>query len=157
MFQAAKLTSKSKSKPLSIDKSASLVKEIQAIIISQELQTKNRRKLAKLGKQHAHQFLSDPKLNEHNTVDEKFQKKPFTSLAIDLYKSKLLNKPLRQESAVILAEAAAHDRENVPNSLASLHHSDSRLRVLGPDPYACKTFDRKNPGAGLLPAACQTR
>lgn len=59
------------------------------MIISQELQRRNKTKLAAVGGQHAHRFLSDPRLNERKTIEEKFQRRQYTSLAADLYKAKL--------------------------------------------------------------------
>lgn len=56
-----KLVKKGKSMP--VDGGENLVKEIQAMIISQEMIRKNRAKLAKVGGHHAHRFLIDPKLN----------------------------------------------------------------------------------------------
>jgi len=90
-----RLVKKGKSQP--IGGGENLVKEIQAMIISQEMIRKNRDKMAKVGGHHAHLFLADPKLNEHKIIGEKFQKKPYTSLAVDLYKSKLQNNPMRYD------------------------------------------------------------
>ena len=92
--KARRLTKKNNSANIGGD---SLVKEIQAMIISQEIKTKNQRKLAKIGGQHAYRFLSDPKFNEHKTIDEKFLKKGYESLAVQLYKNKLQNNPIRNE------------------------------------------------------------
>ena len=65
-----KLVKKGKSMP--VDGGENLVKEIQAMIISQEMIRKNRAKLAKVGGHHAHRFLADPKLNQHKIIGEKF-------------------------------------------------------------------------------------
>lgn len=62
-----------------------LLKEIQAMIISQEIKTNNKQKLASVGGSQAHRFLNDPKLNEHKIIGEKFKRKTFKSLAVDLY------------------------------------------------------------------------
>ena len=59
------------------------------MIISQELQRRNKAKLAKVGGQHAHRFLSDPRLNERKTIEERYQRRQYTSLATELYKAKL--------------------------------------------------------------------
>lgn len=88
---------KKKAKSGKLDGGENLLKEIQAMIISQDITRKNRAKMAKVGGQHALRFLNDPKLNEHKTIAEKFQRRKFQSLATDLYKSKLTNNPMRNE------------------------------------------------------------
>ena len=172
------LAKKSKSKPLPVEQSGeNLVKEIQAMIISQELQRKNKAKLAQVGGHHAHRFLSDPKLNERKTIEEKFQRKHYTSLAVDLYKSKLQNNPMRQDQATplpgslptgsslghkqtpLLAITAA-DKENMPvipvpnidrNEAIGGPLSkggDTRMKLYGAAvDGAHSTFDRRNHAA----------
>ena len=88
-----------------------LLKEIQCMLVSQDMQQKNRARMSKIGGQHAHRFLSDPKLNEHKTIGEKFQRKQYTSLAVDLYKSKLSNNPMRNETKLLPID----EKENMPN------------------------------------------
>ena len=69
------------------------------MLTSQDIQRVNKRKMEKVGGQHAQRFLSDPKLNEHKVIGEKFTRKAFKSLAVDLYKSKLANNPMREAKA----------------------------------------------------------
>lgn len=118
------LSKTSKLKPSSVDRGGeNLVKEIQAMIISQELQRENKAKMAKVNGNHpAHRFLSDPALNERKTIDKRFQRKQYSSLAVDLYKSKLSNNPIRQQDLNTMASIsqstannlAALDQENMP-------------------------------------------
>ena len=51
--------------------------------------------MASVGGTQALRFINDPKLNEHKIIGEKFKKKPYKSLAVELYKNKLQNNPMR--------------------------------------------------------------
>ena len=102
--------------------------------------------MAKLGKQHAHLFLSDPRFNERKTIEERFQRKPFSSLAVDLYKSKLQNNPMRTDPQQLRAGIVAPDKENAgPENLAAVYAHESRLRIFGAEPQANRTFDTSQP------------
>ena len=68
---AARQQPKKKSKSGKLGGGENLLKEIQAMIISQDITRKNRAKMAKVGGQHALRFLNDPKLNEHKIIGEK--------------------------------------------------------------------------------------
>lgn len=80
------------------------------MIISQEMQTSNKNKLASVGGSQAHRFLNDPKLNEHKIIGEKFKRKTYKSMAVDLYQKKLQNNPMRYESGM----GNAANKENMP-------------------------------------------
>ena len=111
---------KKKAKSGNLSGGENLLKEIQAMIISQDITRKNRAKMAKVGGHHALRFLNDPKLNEHKTIGEKFQRRKFKSLAVDLYKSKLSNNPMRNEIKLLpLSPGHATDKENVPAALSN--------------------------------------
>ena len=80
------------------------------MIISQEISNKNKAKMVKVGGNQANRFLQDPKFNEHKIIGEKFQRKKYKSLAVDLYKSKLANNPMRTETKLLAIE----QKENMP-------------------------------------------
>ena len=82
------------------------------MIISQDITRNNRDKMAEVGGQHALRFLNDPKLNEHKTIGEKYQRRKYQSLAIDLYKNKLTNNPMRNEIK-LLPLSPGYDKENM--------------------------------------------
>ena len=132
---AARQQPKKKSKSGKLGGGENLLKEIQAMIISQDITRKNRAKMAKVGGQHALRFLNDPKLNEHKIIGEKFQRRKFQSLAVDLYKSKLSNNPMRNEIKLLPLSPSgggendhlppnhlhpAVDKENMPNVAPAL-------------------------------------
>ena len=92
------------------------------MLTSQDIQRVNKRKMEKVGGQHAQRFLSDPKLNEHKVIGEKFTRKAFKSLAVDLYKSKLANNPMREAKAGV-SSAAGADKENMPTIVSANERS----------------------------------
>ena len=73
--------------------------------------------MVKVGGNQANRFLQDPKLNEHKIIGEKFQRKKYKSLAVDLYKSKLSNNPMRNETKLLAigqASTGFEQKENMP-------------------------------------------
>lgn len=167
---------KKKSKSTHGTSATDLLKDIQAMIKQQEINTKNRNKL-RVGGAFANNFINDPSLNEHKTIDEQFKRRDFKSLAIELYQSKVQTNPMRLDDKA-LAQLNKENAGNMTTLNSSRHkHSLEQPGIIRP-PFTAKATDggdlnlrmilgyqtqkpdrqeRNHQSTSLLPSAFQTR